>query len=107
MREPQLPKLVRQYFKHVLIGFLASAVFVVMLLGFNIANLAHLVATSPLGILAVFLLWVVNGIVFAGVQFGISTMGDDDDDTPGGGLRAPVREYAPVRVPVAKPRRRI
>lgn len=109
MREPGLPKLISQYIKHVLIGFCASAVFVALLLGYNIANLGHLVSTSPVGILAVLMLWVFNGIVFAGVQFGISimTMGDDDDDTPGGGLRAPVREYAPVRVPVSKPRRKL
>lgn len=106
----ELPKLVRHYIKHVLIGFAASAVFVVMLLGFNIANLWHLVSTSQVGPLAVFMLWVFNGIVFAGVQFGISimSMGDDDDDTtPGGGLRAPQTDYVPVRIPVTPPRRKL
>lgn len=109
MQESGLPKLVRHYIKHVLIGFLASAVFVVMLLAFNIGNLWHLISTSPVGLLAALMLWIFNGIVFAGVQFGISIMcmGDDDDDTPGGGLRGPVREYAPVRVPVSKPRRKL
>lgn len=109
MQETGLPKLVKHYIKHVVIGFVASAVFVTMLLAFNIGNLWHLVSTSPVGILAVIMLWVFNGIVFAGVQFGISimNMGDDDDDTPGGGLRGPVRDYVPVRVPVSKPRRRL
>ncbi|TNF23112.1 MAG: hypothetical protein EP318_01885 [Rhodobacteraceae bacterium] len=109
MQETGLPKLVRHYIKHVLIGFFASAVFVGMLLGFNIGNLWHLISTSPVGLLAVLMLWIFNGIVFAGVQFGISIMrmGDDDDEGPGGGLRAPVTEYVPVRVPVTAPRRKI
>lgn len=110
MQEPKLPKLVREYIKHVLIGFAASAVFVVLLLWFNIGNLWHLVTHTEAGLLAVFLLWVFNGIVFAGVQFGIAIMrmGDDDDDGPGGGLRAPVtHEYATIPVTEAKSRRRI
>lgn len=110
MQNHKLPKLVREYIKHVLIGFAASAVFVTMLLWFNIANLWHLVTHTDSGVLAVFLLWVFNGIVFAGVQFGIAIMrmGDDDDDGPGGGLRAPVtHEYATIPVTEGKSRRRI
>jgi hypothetical protein len=53
-----------------------------------------------MGIVAVLMMWVFNGIVFAGVQFGISimSMADDDDDDEGG-RPVPVRlaEAIPVR----------
>ena len=83
-----LPDLIRLYIVNVVIGFSLAAVFVGMLLWFNVANLWHLVTHSDKGLLAVILLWVSNGIVFAGVQFGIAVMSqkDDDDDEPGGGL---------------------
>ncbi|WP_306006084.1 hypothetical protein [Aquicoccus porphyridii] len=106
-----MPKLIRMYIVNVLIGFAIAAAFVAMLLYFNIANLWHLVTHSDIGWLAVLILWISNGIIFAGVQFGIAVMRmkDDDDDGPGGGLRErvtpPTREPVLVRVPVAKPRR--
>ena len=98
-----MPKLIRMYIVNVAIGFGLAAVFVGMLLWFNIANLWHLVSHSDKGWLAVLLLWVSNGIVFAGVQFGIAVMrmkDDDDDDGPGGGLRQHVMrpDYAPIPV---------
>lgn len=88
-----MPKLIRLYITHVAIGFAISAAFVTMLLYFNIANLWHLVSTSEKGLLAVVILWVAHGIVFAGVQFGIAVMRlkDDDDDEPRGGHRPPIR----------------
>jgi len=100
-----MPKLIRLYITHVLIGFGIAGVFVGMLLYFNIANLWHLISASDIGWLALLILWVANGIVFAGVQFAIAVMrmkDDDDDEGPGGGLRQRVmrRDYAtiPVRV---------
>ncbi|WP_417726062.1 hypothetical protein [Roseovarius sp.] len=99
-----MPKLVRLYITHVAIGFGIAGAFVAMLLWFNIANLWHLVTHSDKGILAVIILWVANGIVFAGVQFAIAVMRmkDDDDDEPRGGHRQQImqREYMaiPVRV---------
>ena len=98
-----MPKLIKMYITQVIIGFIVSAVFVGLLLWFNIANLAHLVTSSKEGLLAVFLLWLFNGIVFAGVQFAIRIMNmNDDDDEPRGGLRqhSMIREPALVRVPV-------
>jgi hypothetical protein len=88
-----MPKLVRLYIVNVLIGFALAGLFVAMMLYFNIANLWHLVSHSDKGILAVFVLWLANGIVFAGVQFAIAVMGmkDDDDDEPRGGRRRPIR----------------
>lgn len=100
-----MPKLIRMYIINVAIGFAIAAAFVAMLLWFNIANLWHLVTHSDKGLLAVLLLWVSNGIIFAGVQFGIAVMRqkDDDDDEPRGGHRQHVnlrRDHAtiPVRV---------
>ena len=60
-----------------------------MLLWFNVANLWNLVARDQDGILAVFLLWFLHGIVFAGVQFAFAVMmmaRKDDDDGRSGGL---------------------
>jgi hypothetical protein len=104
-----MPDIIRLYVKSVAIGFAIAAVFVVMLLYFDIANLWHLVSHSDNGWLAVLVLWVLNGIVFAGVQFGIAVMNlkDDDDDEPRGGKRSrvarqdgrsPHGQMIPVRV---------
>lgn len=97
-----MEKLVKHYIKQVAIGFLISAVFVTGLLYFNIMNLWYLVTHSADGILAVFLLWLFNGIVFAGVQFAISIMrmADDDDDEPRGGHRQRIMQQEPQLIPV-------
>ncbi len=101
-----MPRLVSLYIRQVLIGFGLSAVFVAALLYGNVANLGHLVLQTEAGLLAGGLLWLFNGIVFAGVQFGISIMRLAEDDTPGGGTRQPepIRAEAPVTVE-ATPRR--
>ena len=75
-----MPKLVRFYIRHTIIGFIAAAGFVAMLLWFNVANLWHLISTSDVGLLALFMLWMFHGIVFSGVQFGISIMQLGKDD---------------------------
>ncbi|MGB5558953.1 MAG: hypothetical protein WBN04_13195 [Paracoccaceae bacterium] len=86
-----MPKLVRLYIIQVLIGFALSAAFVALLLWQNVANLGHLVLTSDIGWLALLMLFVFNGLVFAGVQFSITIMRMGEDDTPkGGGRRDPV-----------------
>ncbi|MEM5477808.1 hypothetical protein [Pacificibacter sp. AS14] len=94
-----MPKLIRLYITQVLIGFAIAAAFVGALLAFNVANLWHLITHSDMGILAVVVLWVSNGIVFSGVQFAISVMGmaDRDDDGDQGGKRDAVFDV-PVRV---------
>lgn len=104
-----MPKLIRLYITQVIIGFAIAAVFVAMLLWFNIANLWHLVSTSDKGLLAVFILWIANGVIFAGVQFAIAVMRmkDDDDKGPRGGHRQrvapPVQGPIPVRVAAKAP----
>ena len=69
-----MPRLIKTYILHCAIGFALAAVFVAGLLWLNIANLWHLVTHTDDGPLAVFLLWLFNGLVFAGAQFGISVM---------------------------------
>ncbi|PWR04681.1 hypothetical protein DKT77_00285 [Meridianimarinicoccus roseus] len=96
-----MPHLVKLYIRQVLIGYAISAAFVAMLMVFNVANLWHLVSGSSIGWLAVLMLWVFNGIVFAGVQFALSLPKGHGDDT-GRGRRDPVHvplaEPVPVRV---------
>ena len=81
-----MPKLIKMYIVNVAIGFAISAVFVAGLIYFNVANLGHLVRSSDVGWLAVLLLFMSNGIVFAGVQFAIRIMGmaERQDDLPRG-----------------------
>lgn len=97
-----MPKLISLYIRQVAIGFAISAAFVGMLLYFNVANLWQLVTGSSDGILAVIVMWVLNGIVFAGVQFGIAIMRMKDDGQPGGGKRSalPVMLAEPVPVKI-------
>jgi hypothetical protein len=102
-RSSVMPKLVRLYIRQTVVGFALSAGFVSMLLWFNVANLWHLVSGSTAGHMAGFLLFMFNGIVFSGVQFGISVMrmADHGDDTSGGKpRRMPVLNEMPIPVPV-------
>lgn len=99
-----MPRLVRLYIRHTLIGFAIAAAFVAMLFWFNVANLWHLVTHSDVGFLAAFLLVMFNGIVFSGVQFGIAIMNmaepKDKDDAPRGELH----EHASVPVRISDER---
>ena len=109
-----MPRLVRLYIRHVLIGFAISALFVAALLLLNVANLAHLVFTSDIGWMAAVMLFFANGIVFAGVQFAIVIMGmgENEDEGPSGGRRdalglLPARaEPVPVPVKARRPAKR-
>ena len=96
-----MPDLVRLYVTQTVIGFAIAAVLVAGLLWFDVAGLGRLVAGSDVGVLAALLLWVFNGIVFAGVQFAIAIMGmaedDDDDDDDEGGHVAPAPALIPGR----------
>lgn len=103
-----MPKLVRLYIISIATGFAISAVFVGALVWLDVARLGHLILETPQGWLAALLLFLFNGIVFAGVQFGIRVMGmAEQDDAPKGGGRAPLaaRQPAPV-VATAAPRTR-
>jgi hypothetical protein len=106
-----MPKLVKLYIKNVALGFAIAGVFVALLLWFNVMNLWHLVSTSDSGILAVGILWFMNGIVFAGVQFGYAVMSlAGKDDEPRGGMRITPdlqRDLVPVRVPAQRSNRQV
>ncbi|MBB95363.1 MAG: hypothetical protein CML68_12320 [Rhodobacteraceae bacterium] len=101
-----MPELLKLYLRQCAIGFAIAAVFVVLLLSFNVANLWSLVSGSDIGLLAVFMLWFFNGIVFAGVQFSIYVMSMAEKEDTGGsrGIGAMVHDVVAVRVPVDKAR---
>lgn len=94
-----MPALVRLYIRNVITGFALSVVFVGALLWLNVANLWHLISTSPQGWIAALMLFVFNGIVFAGVQFAIVIMRMGQNDGDGGrGRKVPVAALAPALV---------
>lgn len=93
-----MPRLVRMYIRHVLIGWLLSCLFTAALLWLNVANLWHLVRATDAGVIAVVMLVVFNAIVFSGVQFGIAVMGMAEDEGKSGGTRAPAGPAVPVMV---------
>jgi hypothetical protein len=90
-----MPKLIRFYIMHCAIGFAVAGVFTAGIMWFNVANLWHLISGSDIGVMAILVFWVLNGIVFAGVQFSVAIMllGEehDKDDGPRGGMGVPVR----------------
>ncbi|GHE06148.1 hypothetical protein U879_06555 [Defluviimonas sp. 20V17] len=102
-----MPELIRMYIRNVLIGWALAAVFVALLIGFNIAGLGHLVLETRGGWLAAGMLWVANAAVFAGVQFAIAVMRMAEDDGPRGGtrLRLPPGTPIPVRAEATAPRK--
>ncbi len=69
-----MPKLIRLYITQVAWGFVISAVFVGVLLALNVANLRNLITGSEIGLIALIMIWFMNGIVFAGVQFAYAIM---------------------------------
>ncbi len=64
-----MPRVFRLYLISALNGFGVSLAFVALILVFNVANLRHLVGNSDIGVMAAVAFWVLNGIVFSGVQF--------------------------------------
>ncbi|WP_171239491.1 hypothetical protein [Ruegeria sp. HKCCA5491] len=80
-----MPKLIRLYITQVAWGFAISAVFVGVLLAFNVANLRSLITGSDIGLVALLMIWFMNGIVFAGVQFAYKIM--SMAEKPGGPRR--------------------
>ena len=86
-----MPKLVRLYITNVLIGLGLAMAFVGLLLAFDVAGLRHLILETEMGWLGGVMLLAFNGVVFAGVQFGIAVMRmaeDEEGDRPGG-MRLP------------------
>ena len=64
-----MPRIFRLYLLSAVNGFGISLAFVAMVMVFNVANLRHLILTSDVGVIATVAFWILNGIVFSGVQF--------------------------------------
>lgn len=95
-----LPRIVRLYIFHCLIGFVLSGVFTAFILYANVANIGHLVVSVDGGILAAVVFFSLNGLVFAGVQTAIVIMSlGDTHDNGGGGLRigGPSLQLVPIK----------
>ena len=72
--------------------------FLGLLIWADVGGLRHLVLETASGVVAAIMLFVMNGIIFAGVQFAIAIMRlADDDDAPRGGLRAPMTKILALR----------
>ncbi len=95
-----LPRIVRLYIFHCVIGFAISGVFTGFILYKNVANIGHLVMSVEGGFIAVTVFFMLNGIVFASVQTAvvIMSLGDKDDGNGSGGLRVGVPTLQPVPV---------
>ncbi len=91
-----MPELIKLYIRNVIIGFAIAAAFVAMLLWFNVMNLWHLISTSDVGLIALFVLWFSHGVVFAAVQFGLAVMSLAEPPKGGGGKRQGVRRMMPA-----------
>ncbi|GHF63768.1 hypothetical protein [Seohaeicola zhoushanensis] len=99
-----MPRLIGLYIRQCAIGFAVSAAFVALLLWFDVAGLSRLVFASDMAVVAILMLWVMNGIVFAGVQFAWAVMSmAERDETPRGGKRLRL-EPVPVKVGAEKRR---
>jgi hypothetical protein len=104
-----MPELVRLYIRSAVVGFVVSAVFTAALVWWDVAGIGRLILGSDIGGVAVLMLVVFNGIVFAAVQFAVRIMAlADKGDGPRGGdrVRHPVPVPVPVSVPVSVPARR-
>ena len=90
-----MPFLVRFLLRHAAIGIAVAAVFVALLVAFDVAHLASLFAHSPDGWLALGVLTVALGITFGSVQMGFAVMLMDDEDGPPSGRRARLTRLVP------------
>ena len=101
--ESVMPKLIKLYIKHVAIGFGISAVFLGAMIALDVANLRHLLLSTPSGWLAGLMIFMFQGSIFAGVQFGIAVMGmAGKGEGPRGGTRAPVATRRPIPVRITQ-----
>ena len=92
-----MPVLIKLYIRHSFIGFGISAIFVGILLYFNVMNLWAMISHDKSAVLAVFILWFFNGTIFASVQFAYAVMSlaEKPSSSGGGGLRSYV--LAPIK----------
>lgn len=67
------------FFRHTLIGFALSAVFVAALLYFDVMNLQTLLFKDERWRMALFIMWFGNGTVFGALQVAYAIMDLADD----------------------------
>ncbi|MEM6375922.1 MAG: hypothetical protein AAF686_06745 [Pseudomonadota bacterium] len=86
-----MPSVGRTLLTNLGVGLLLAALFVVLLLWFDIAGLAHLVGAVNGAWLMLIPLWLMFGGLFTCLQFIVAGLcdDDDDDDQPRGGRRDP------------------
>lgn len=100
----RLPRLIRLYIFNCLIGFALAGCFTGLILWLNVANIGYLVTHVAGGWLAALVFFVLNGIVFAGVQTGIVIMSMDYPGQPkdkGGRPQRPRARLTPLRAQAA------
>lgn len=90
-----MPFLVKFLLRHAGIGIGVAAVFVALLVAFDVARLGTLLATSPDGLLAVIVLTFALGITFGSVQMGFAVMLLSTRDEPPGGRRMRLTRLVP------------
>lgn len=96
-----MPKLIKLYIVNVAYGFVLSVVFLGLLLWQDVAGLRHLILETELGWVAAIMMIVMNGVVFAGVQFAIAVMRmAEDPEGPTRGTKAPDTARMLQAVPV-------
>lgn len=78
----RLPSLVRLFIVNGLLGFGISAIFVALLMWFDVMNLRHLVWNTADGPFALFVVWMLNGLLFGAIQIGYVVMTIGGDDRP-------------------------
>ena len=91
------------------IGFALSALFLCLLIWFDVAGFSSFLFETSFGWLVALVILVINGVLFGRVQMYLAAAtfeDDDDDEDHHGGRRNPNLEpdHAVVRVPVDEPR---
>ncbi|MDJ1016924.1 MAG: hypothetical protein QNJ35_10465 [Paracoccaceae bacterium] len=75
-----MPDLIRLYIRQCLLGFALGIILSMALVILNVANIGYLIDNVEGGWLAFGLLSLFNGLVFAGVHFGITIMRMGDEE---------------------------
>lgn len=74
-----MPSLVHFMIKHTLIGFCVAALFVAMLLYFDVMGLRVMIMKEDLWWVAILILWFGNATVFGAVQVAYAVMNLAED----------------------------
>lgn len=90
-----MPFLVKFLVRHAAIGVGVAALFVGLLVAFDVARLGTLFATSADGMLALAVLTFALGLTFGSVQMGFAVMLMSDKDEPPAGRRIRLTRLVP------------